>query len=83
MSANVQADIVVESAVEETPRVAQLRGVFDLDAAHPGHGATQRLAWSVALPLGEAHRLAGKGVRRDWQIAIKMGAGAEWHFLEF
>ena len=63
MSANVQADIVVESAVEETPRVAQLRGVFDLDAAHPAHGATQRLAWSVALPLGE----------RPWHIGLITG----------
>jgi ABC-type polar amino acid transport system ATPase subunit len=40
--------ITVETSVVESPRVAQLRGLFDLPAE-----ATSRLSWDVRLPLDE------------------------------
>src|SRR4051812_26809615 len=50
--------ITVESPVLETPRVAQLRGLFDLPAEH-----TSRLSWSVDLPLAE----------RSWNVGLITG----------
>jgi ABC-type transport system involved in cytochrome c biogenesis ATPase subunit/GNAT superfamily N-acetyltransferase len=54
----MHAEITVESAVVESPRVLQLRGLFDLPAER-----TSRLAWSVHLPLDE----------RPWQIGLITG----------
>jgi ABC-type polar amino acid transport system ATPase subunit len=50
--------ITVESAVVESPRVAQVRGLFDLPVER-----TSRLSWEVDLPLGE----------RDWAIGLITG----------
>src|SRR5262245_23570063 len=54
----MRAHVCVESAVVESPRVQQLRGLFDLPAER-----TSRLEWSVDLPL--------EG--RDWQIGLVTG----------
>src|SRR5262249_49803265 len=50
--------VTVESPVEETPRVAQVRGLFDLPAE--SHG---RLTWQAALPLHE----------RPWHVGLVVG----------
>jgi ABC-type lipoprotein export system ATPase subunit len=50
----MQADVTVESHIESTPRVAQLRGLFDLPEEK-----TSRLQWSVDLPLEERPWLIG------------------------
>jgi ABC-type transport system involved in cytochrome c biogenesis ATPase subunit/GNAT superfamily N-acetyltransferase len=50
--------ITVESVIAETPRVAQLRGLFDLPAE-----ARSRLQWNVDLPLEE----------RPWNIGLITG----------
>src|SRR6516165_4142759 len=54
----MHANIVVESRVISTPRVAQLRGLFDLSAE-----GTSRLEWTVTLPLEE----------RPWNIGLITG----------
>jgi GNAT superfamily N-acetyltransferase len=54
----MHATITVELAVLATPRVAQLRGLFDLPAE-----ATSRLEWTVRLPLEE----------RPWHIGLITG----------
>lgn len=48
------ASIVVESSIVETPRVLQVRGLFDLAAEK-----TSRLEWTVNLPLHETNWLIG------------------------
>src|SRR5215475_5239740 len=50
--------ITVESAVVESPRVAQVRGLFDLPEAK-----TSRLCWEVSLPLDE----------RTWHVGLITG----------
>lgn len=50
--------ITVESPIVESPRVQQLRGLFDLPP-----GRTSRLEWEVHLPLAE----------RDWHIGLITG----------
>jgi GNAT superfamily N-acetyltransferase/ABC-type ATPase involved in cell division len=50
--------ITVESPVLDSPRVAQLRGLFDLPADR-----TSRLSWQVELPLAE----------RPWYIGLITG----------
>ena len=50
--------ITVESPIEETPRVQQVRGLFDLPPA-----SHSRLSWEVALPLHE----------RPWHIGLIVG----------
>ncbi|MFO0845888.1 MAG: ABC transporter ATP-binding protein [Gemmataceae bacterium] len=50
--------IIVESPVVESPRVQQLRGLFDLPAER-----TSRLEWSVNLPLSQ----------REWNIGLITG----------
>jgi energy-coupling factor transporter ATP-binding protein EcfA2 len=54
----VQAHIVLESPVADSPRVLQLRGMFDLAPA-----ATSRVEWNVRLPLEE----------RGWNIGLIVG----------
>ena len=54
----MHANIIVEAQIVSTPRVAQLRGLFDLPAE-----ATSRLEWTVALPLEE----------RPWNIGLITG----------
>src|SRR5437660_2318551 len=54
----MHATITVESPIVSTPRVAQLRGLFDLPAQ-----ATSRLEWSVTLLLEE----------RPWNIGLITG----------
>jgi GNAT superfamily N-acetyltransferase len=54
----MQATITVESPVVESPRVAQVRGIFDLTAER-----TSRLQWTVSLPLDE----------RPWNIGLIAG----------
>jgi ABC-type iron transport system FetAB ATPase subunit/GNAT superfamily N-acetyltransferase len=54
----MHATITLESRIIETPRVAQLRGLFDLPAR-----ATSRLEWEVSLPLEE----------RAWNIGLITG----------
>jgi ABC-type transport system involved in cytochrome c biogenesis ATPase subunit len=54
----MHAVITVESPIAETPRVAQLRGMFDLAAEQ-----TSRLQWTVSLPL--------EG--RPWNIGLITG----------
>lgn len=50
--------ITVESAIAESPRVLQLRGLFDLPAER-----TSRLSWHVDLPLAE----------RPWNVGLITG----------
>lgn len=50
--------IVVETPIEETPRVMQVRGIFDLTAER-----TSRVEWDVSLPLHE----------RAWNIGLVVG----------
>src|SRR4051794_27490590 len=50
--------ITVESPIIESPRVAQLRGLFDL-----APDRTSRLQWSVELPLTE----------RPWNVGLITG----------
>src|SRR5262245_55728525 len=50
--------ITVESPIAETPRVAQLRGLFDLPAER-----TSRLSWAVDLPLSG----------RAWSVGLITG----------
>jgi GNAT superfamily N-acetyltransferase len=50
--------ITVESAIAATPRVAQLRGLFDLRAE-----ANSRLEWTVRMPLED----------RPWHIGLITG----------
>jgi energy-coupling factor transporter ATP-binding protein EcfA2 len=54
----MRTTITVETVVEETPRVAQVRGLFDLPAAK-----TERLVWDVHLPLEE----------RPWHVGLITG----------
>jgi ABC-type lipoprotein export system ATPase subunit len=54
----MQTIITVESPIIETPRVAQLRGLFDLDDQK-----TSSLTWTVSLPIEE----------RPWQIGLITG----------
>jgi ABC-type ATPase involved in cell division len=54
----MQTTITVESPIIETPRVAQLRGLFDLAEAK-----TSSLTWTVTLPIEE----------RPWQIGLITG----------
>src|SRR5262245_20927913 len=54
----VKAEIVVESKINETPRVEQVRGLFDLAAEK-----SSKVSWSVQLPL-EA---------RPWNIGLICG----------
>jgi GNAT superfamily N-acetyltransferase/ABC-type Mn2+/Zn2+ transport system ATPase subunit len=54
----MHAIITVESPIVSTPRVAQLRGLFDLSAE-----ATSRLEWTVSLPLEE----------RPWHVGLITG----------
>lgn len=53
-----EAHIILETPVIETPRVQQVRGLFDLEAQ-----ATSRVEWRVALPL-EA---------RPWNVGLIVG----------
>jgi GNAT superfamily N-acetyltransferase len=50
--------IAVESRVEDTPRVQQVRGLFDLAPE-----SVQRLEWTVSLPLHE----------RPWHVGLVVG----------
>ncbi|HYT92911.1 MAG TPA: ABC transporter ATP-binding protein [Gemmataceae bacterium] len=50
--------IAVESPIEETPRVLQVRGIFDLTPS-----ATSSMSWEVELPLTE----------RPWNIGLLVG----------
>ena len=50
--------IVVSSPVKDTPRVLQLRGLFDIPAEK-----TSQVEWHVDLPLEE----------KDWQIGLVVG----------
>jgi ABC-type lipoprotein export system ATPase subunit len=50
--------VVVESPIRETPRVAQVRGLFDLAIEK-----TSRVEWNVSLPLEE----------RAWNIGLITG----------
>src|SRR5438876_1183146 len=52
------AQIIVESPVIPTPRVQQLRGMFDLPEEK-----TSRLSWDVTLPLDE----------KPWHIGLIVG----------
>jgi ABC-type transport system involved in cytochrome c biogenesis ATPase subunit len=54
----MEATITVESPVVESPRVAQLRGLFDLPAEK-----TARLSWQVRLPVEE----------RPWAVGLVTG----------
>jgi energy-coupling factor transporter ATP-binding protein EcfA2/GNAT superfamily N-acetyltransferase len=54
----MEAHIIVESPVSQTPRVQQVRGIFDLPAS-----AVSRLEWNVRLPLEE----------RAWNIGLIVG----------
>jgi energy-coupling factor transporter ATP-binding protein EcfA2/GNAT superfamily N-acetyltransferase len=53
-----EADITVESPIIESPRVLQVRGMFDLPPQR-----TSRLQWRVALPLAE----------QPWHIGLIVG----------
>jgi SpoVK/Ycf46/Vps4 family AAA+-type ATPase len=54
----MQTHIVVESPIENSPRVQQVRGMFDLPA-----DAVSRVEWHVRLPLEE----------RGWHIGLIVG----------
>jgi hypothetical protein len=53
-----EAHITVESAIYESPRVLQVRGLFDLPPAR-----TSRLEWHVDLPLAD----------KPWHIGLIVG----------
>jgi GNAT superfamily N-acetyltransferase len=65
--------ITVASPIVESPRVLQVRGLFDLQPA-----ATSRLEWDVALPLDE----------RPWHIGLITGPSGcgkstiAWHLFD-
>ncbi|NBO91605.1 MAG: ABC transporter ATP-binding protein [Planctomycetia bacterium] len=66
-------NIILESPIIETPRVAQLRGLFDLAAA-----GTSRIEWNVSLPasiLGgeEKFPLNPSIHNRPWNIGLITG----------
>jgi GNAT superfamily N-acetyltransferase len=50
--------ITVQTAIQETPRVLQVRGMFDLPPAK-----TSSMSWNAHLPLGE----------RPWNIGLVVG----------
>src|SRR4029077_13448540 len=50
--------IIVESPISDSPRVQQVRGLFDLDAEQ-----VSRVEWTVALPLED----------RPWHIGLIVG----------
>ncbi len=50
--------ITVETSISETPRVQQVRGMFDLPSAR-----TSRLDWDVRLPIDE----------KLWHIGLIVG----------
>ncbi|HJT78993.1 MAG TPA: ABC transporter ATP-binding protein [Gemmataceae bacterium] len=50
--------VAVETPIRETPRVAQVRGIFDLKPEK-----ASRLEWTVCLPLHE----------QDWHIGLVVG----------
>jgi len=54
----MQATITVESPITESPRIAQIRGIFDLPVEQ-----SSRLQWTVSLPLDE----------RPWNIGLIAG----------
>src|SRR5207253_3083841 len=54
----MRAHITVESPVEPTPRVEQVRSMFDLPP-----GQTSRLEWDVSLPLED----------RPWNLGLIVG----------
>ena len=54
----MQMHITVESAIHESPRVLQVRGMFDLPSAK-----TSRLEWQVELPIEQ----------RPWHIGLIVG----------
>jgi len=54
----MKTHIVVESPVEDTPRVQQVRGMFDLAPE-----ATSRVEWDVDLPLEE----------KPWNVGLIVG----------
>jgi ABC-type molybdenum transport system ATPase subunit/photorepair protein PhrA len=54
----MHATVTVESAVVESPRVAQVRGLFELPPVR-----TSRLTWDVTLPLDE----------RPWNVGLIAG----------
>src|SRR5215468_8897542 len=54
----MQTTITLETPIAETPRVLQVRGMFDLEAA-----PSQRLTWDVRLPLEE----------RAWNVGLIVG----------
>jgi hypothetical protein len=54
----MQATITVETPITESPRVQQVRGIFDLAAE-----STSRLQWTVVLPLDE----------RPWNVGLITG----------
>ena len=54
----MKTTITVETPIIETPRIAQVRGLFDLP-----HADHSRLTWTVDLPLEQ----------RPWQIGLVVG----------
>src|SRR5437588_334440 len=54
----MQTTITVESPIEDTPRVAQVRGIFDLPEEK-----TSCLTWQVILPIES----------RSWNIGLIVG----------
>jgi ABC-type glutathione transport system ATPase component len=76
--------ITVESPIEDTPRVQQVRGLFDLPRE-----SHSRLTWQVALPLDERPWHVGLVVgpsgcgkstvaRALWPDALRQSAGLTW-----
>jgi ABC-type transport system involved in cytochrome c biogenesis ATPase subunit len=80
----MKTTITVETTIVETPRVAQLRGLFDL-----AQEKTSRLTWDVTLPIEErAWHIGlitgpsgcGKSTiaRRLWPAEVQHAAALEW-----
>ena len=80
----MQTHVIVESPIEETPRVLQVRGLFDLPPQK-----TSRLEWDVALPLHEKPWHLGLVVgpsgcgkstiaRHLWPDAVARSAALDW-----
>src|SRR5262245_15095715 len=75
--------ITVESPITESPRVAQLRGLFDLPAER-----TSRVSWTVDLTLDRPWRIglitgpSGSGkstiARRLWPAQLERSARLDW-----
>jgi len=76
-------DVILESAVERTPRVVQLEGLFDVPASEKSRLALafdvpiEDRPWSVGLIVGPSG--AGKSTVARHLFASELVSGYDWH----